>query len=197
MSHIISNIVNVDGCTLHYLEAGERGQKTIVLLHGMKFKAETWQELGTMDFLANQGFRVVAVDMPGFGQSPECEKTPVEMLHAFLNVMSLSQVTLIGPSMGGKIAIEFAIAHGAGLSALVLVGAVGVEENRSGLARVQVPTLIVWGGEDAVSPLAMSDILVEELADNRRVILDGAPHPCYLDQPNQWHDALKKFLLNK
>lgn len=150
-----------------------------------------------MDFLASKGFRVVAVDMPGFGKSPECEKTPVEILHAFLKVMSLTQVTLIGPSMGGKTSIEYAVAHGENLKALVLVGAVGVKENKSWLARIQVPTLIVWGGEDAVSPVAMSDILVEELADTQRVILDGAPHPCYLDQPDQWHDALQKFLINK
>lgn len=197
MSPIISNTVNVEGCLVHYLEAGKRESKIIVLLHGMKFKAETWQELGTMDFLVSQGFRVVAVDMPGFGKSPECDKTPVELLHAFFYVMSLSQVTLIGPSMGGKTSIEFAIAHGENLSALVLVGAVGVEENKSRLDRIQIPTLIVWGGEDAVSPLAMSDILVEELVDTQRVIIDGAPHPCYIDQPDQWHDVLKKFLINK
>lgn len=197
MSHVISNTVSVDGCTLHYLEAGEGGEEVIVLLHGMKFNAETWQELGTMDFLAAQGFKVVAVDMPGFGKSPECEKVSVEILHAFLQVMSLSKVILIGPSMGGKTSIEYAVTHGNNLAALVVVGAVGVEENKSRLARIQVPTLIVWGSEDAVSPLAMSDMLVEELADSQRVIIDGAPHPCYLDQPDQWHDALKKFLINK
>ena len=197
MSHIISNIIDVDGCTIHYLEAGERGEKVIVLLHGMKFQAETWQKLGTMEFLASHGLRVVAVDMPGFGKSPECGKKPIEILHAFLNAMALSQVTLVGPSMGGKTSIEYAVDHGENLEALVLVGAVGVEENRSRLNRIQVPTLIVWGAEDAVSPVAMSEILVEELGETQRVIIDGAPHPCYLDQPEQWHDALKKFLINK
>jgi abhydrolase domain-containing protein 14 len=96
--------------------------------------------------------------------------------------------------MGGRIALEFALNHPGILGGLVLVGAVGVEENRDRLADLSIPVLIIWGSEDQISPLANSDILLESINGAERVIIDGAPHPCYLDQPDTWHAAVLDFL---
>ena len=159
----------------------------------MKFQAATWQELGTLDFLSRLGLHVFAVDMPGFGQSPACECEPVTVLLKFIVQSGLDRVVLIGPSMGGCIALEFCIKHPERLSGLVLAGAVGVEENRSGLARITVPTLIVWGSQDQVSPLANSDILLAGIPHAKREVFLDAPHPCYLAQPDQWHANLQTF----
>lgn len=38
---------------------------SVLLLHGMAFTSETWQNLGTIGTLAQMGYRVVAVDIPG------------------------------------------------------------------------------------------------------------------------------------
>ena len=97
----------------------------------------------------------------------------------------------------GAEAIGRALATGGGLwrlAGLVLVGAVGVADNRAGLGRITVPVLVVWGSEDQVAPLADSDTLLTELPRARREILDGAPHPCYLDRPERWHEVLRTFL---
>lgn len=72
MSTIVSETIEVDSCSLHFLVTGEGRGRDIVLLHGMKFQAATWQELGTLQVLADREMRALAVDMPGFGQSPEC-----------------------------------------------------------------------------------------------------------------------------
>ena len=45
-----------------------------------------------------------------------------------------------------------------------------------------------------MAPLADSDTLLTELPRARREILDGAPHPCYLDRPERWHEVLRTFL---
>ncbi len=193
MAEIHSKNIELSGCSLHYLEAGT-GEKTVLLLHGMKFNAETWRELGTITFLADLGLRVIAVDMPGFGESPASDVAPQKVLEKFFSALALQSVTLIGPSMGGRITLEYGIAAGETLDAMVVVGAVGVEENKDRLAEIKVPVLVVWGEEDAISPLTASDILLDQLADARRVIFKGAPHPCYLDQPDNWHNTLKDFL---
>ena len=194
MTEIISKNIDAVGCCLHCLEAGRPEDRTVLLLHGMKFNAATWQELGTLEKLAGAGFHPVAVDMPGFGESPVCDKDQDEILSAFISQGELNRPVMIGPSMGGRIALEFAVNHPGILGGLVLVGAVGVEENRERLAEIDIPVLIIWGGEDRISPLANSDILLESIKGAERLIIDGAPHPCYLDQPDRWHGAVLDFL---
>lgn len=194
MVDIASRNINIPSCSLHCLVAGVEKDRDIVLLHGMKFQAATWQELGTLQFLADSGMRALALDMPGFGKSPACEAEQDEVLTQFVDSETSGSPVLLGPSMGGRIALEFALNHPENISALILVGAVGVEENRERLAGIKVPTLLIWGGEDQISPVANSEILLGAVAGAERVIIEGAPHPCYLDQPETFHGAVRNFV---
>ena len=194
MAEITSRYLHVAGCSVHVLTAGGAHDLAVVLLHGMKFQAQTWLDLGTIGLLAGLGVHVVAVDMPGFGKSPAAGQPPVAVLQGILEHLNLERVVLVGPSMGGRIALEYAIAYPGRLGGLVLAGAVGVAENQSKLSAITMPTLIVWGGEDQVSPLANSDILLEHIRGASRVVLPGGPHPCYLDQPDRWHECLQGFI---
>ena len=193
MVAISSKTIDLQGCLIHCLESGDDTGTPVVLLHGMKFQAETWRELGTLDVLADLGLRVLAVDMPGFGKSPPSEVTPVEVLDRLCQQLDLPPAVFIGPSMGGRIALEFAIRFPQRIAGLVLVGAVGVEENRSGLPQIAAPTLIIWGADDQVSPLTNSDLLLAGISDATREIYPQAPHPCYLVQPERWHASLQTF----
>ncbi len=185
--------LDVEGCVLHGLEQGDLSGPPVLLLHGRSFQAATWRELGTLDILAGLGLHVLAVDMPGFGKSPACQQAPVDLLPRFLRARGIERAALIGPSMGGGIALEFAIRFPEQVSALVLVGAVNVAEKQDRLGAITVPTLIIWGGDDQVSPLANSDILLAAIAGAQREIYPGAPHPCYLSQPERWHGSLRAF----
>ncbi len=193
MMPIQENDIEIDGAVLHGLDCGDPDDPVVVLLHGMKFRAETWRELGTLEMVATSGRRVLAVDMPGFGKSPASEVEPVEVLARLFRHLQLEQAVVVGPSMGGRIALEFAIRHPQRIAGLVLVGAVGVEENRAGLAAIVAPTLIVWGAEDQVSPLSNSDLLLAGIKNATREIYPEAPHPCYLAQPDRWHASLRTF----
>ncbi len=194
MTEILSKNIQIDSCNIHFLEAGNAENITVLLLHGMKFQAETWQELGTLECLAEAGFHAVAVDMPGFGKSPSCSLDQGVVLEQFLQQTGFHKIVLVGPSMGGRIALEFTIHYPSHVHGLVLVGSVGVEENKNNLSAVNVPTLIVWGGEDQVSPMANCELLHNSITGSQKIIIDGAPHPCYLDNPDKWHGELITFL---
>lgn len=183
-----------DSCEINYLAAGSKEDRAVVLLHGMKFQAATWQELGSLGKLADAGFYAIALDMPGFGESPACSADQDEVLHSFLTMIGKDQVILVGPSMGGRIALEYAINHPGKLGGLVLVGAVGVQENKDHLPGISIPTLLVWGGDDQISPLTNAELLDASIEKSNKIIIEGAPHPCYLDNPDKWHGALLDFL---
>jgi len=193
----IIDIIADDTITpVHYLEVGPADGRDIILLHGMKFTAETWQETGTLAILAEAGFHAIALELPGFGKSPAADQDPLQVLEDFINLRGLQQPVIIGPSMGGRVALEFAISRPQLAGALVLVGAVGVEENRDHLSGIDLPTLIVWGGEDAISPIANGHLLEQQINGSAFFAIDQAPHPCYLDQSAIWHEHLMAFLAN-
>ena len=194
MTDITSKNIDTASCCLHFLEAGNPEGRDMILLHGMKFQAASWQELGTLEKLASAGYHPLALDMPGFGNSPACEADQDTVLADFINQLELERPVLIGPSMGGRIALEFALNHPDILGGLVLVGTVGVEENKDRLSQINLPVFIVWGSDDQISPLANSETLLNSIKGAKRLVLEGAPHPCYQDQPDAWHAALLEFL---
>ena len=113
----------VDGLVLHYVRQG-RGP-TIVLLHGLGGFAESWRT--TLDVLARSA-DVLAVDLPGYGLSAKPRTRYdldffVRALHGFLDATSLGQVSLVGHSLGGAIAVAYALTHPARVDRLALVSA--------------------------------------------------------------------------
>lgn len=191
---IRSQHINVEKCELHYLEAGSRGNPPVVLLHGMKFQAATWEQLGTLTKIAEAGFHALALDMPGFGSSPPCDCLAGDVLNKFFQKLDLHSPILVGPSMGGRISLEFALDNPGLLCALVLVGSVGVSDNQERLNQLKLPLLIVWGGKDQIAPVEHAELLNKAVGGSKKVVIDSAPHPCYLEEPEKWHDTLIDFL---
>lgn len=57
----------------------------------------------------------------------------------------------------------------------------------------QVPSLIVYGDQDSqLGELSLRNL--SNLANHSVVVMKGAGHPCYLDDPDTWHKALTDFL---
>ncbi|MEN8188817.1 MAG: alpha/beta hydrolase [Thermodesulfobacteriota bacterium] len=194
MTEISSATFTIADHSIHTLTAGTPGNRAVVFLHGKAFQAETWRELGTIELLAENGFFVLALDLPGFGQSPAAELTADQVISEALKKHRISDPILVGPSMGGQIALEFSLAHPATLSGLVLIGAVGVETNRDRLPDLGVKTLIVWGENDHISAPENGRTLSQLIPDNRLVVIQGAKHACYLEQPDTWHKELLNFI---
>lgn len=66
-----SGSIDVDGHAVNFLgNLGDspstpmEGARNVLLLHGAKYSAQTWLDLGTLSLLAGEGYRVAAVDLP-------------------------------------------------------------------------------------------------------------------------------------
>jgi pimeloyl-ACP methyl ester carboxylesterase len=93
-----------------------------VLVHGIGMGRGVFQ--GLTEMLLPHG-RVVAVDLPGYGEAPEPTRTPTmermaDMVAALLREHAYPDVVLIGHSMGTQVATEVAVRHPDVLSKLVL-----------------------------------------------------------------------------
>lgn len=80
----------------------------MLLLHGIRFSSETWQNLGTLHRLAQAGYRAVAIDLPGLGRSKEAkapapigELVPSSFLAAVVDALDLGPPVVISPSLSG------------------------------------------------------------------------------------------------
>ena len=108
---------------MNYEVAGQG--KTVVFLHGMTGSNQDWVN---QVCLLTPNYRVVAPDMRGHGKSAaplEEEKYSipifVEDVFKLLKVLDIKKCCLVGHSIGGFIALEFAVRHQDKLMALVLV----------------------------------------------------------------------------
>jgi pimeloyl-ACP methyl ester carboxylesterase len=122
--------VVVDDRRANYVDFGGPGDgPTVVLVHGLGGCWQNWLE--NIRPIAEAGRRVVAVDLPGFGESemPADEITIPgygRWLESFCDAVSLDRIQLVGHSMGGFISAECAIHHPERVERLVLASAAGI-----------------------------------------------------------------------
>lgn len=108
--------------------------KAVLLLHGKNFNGYYWKDV--IPFLNGLGYRVIAPDQPGFGESEK----PV-MHYSFhqlatgtktlLDSLNVTRVTVIGHSMGGMLATRFTLLYPATVDKLILENPIGLEDYKT------------------------------------------------------------------
>lgn len=182
--------IDVGGKRIYTRTAGPREGQPVLLLHGASFHSGTWKELGTLAVLARAGLRAVAVDLPGFGKSESVETSPDRFLLDLIEALSIEKPVVVSPSMSGRFSFPLIAEHPEAVAGFVPVAPVGTEQYAKRLRGLALPTLIVWGEKDNIFPVAQADLLAKSIPGSRKLILEGARHPAYLDQPEAFHRAL-------
>jgi len=95
----------------------------VVLLHAFPFDREMW--VPQHGLLTVQGIRILAPDLPGFGQSTEGNaplsiEGVADVIAAFLTELNIDRVVMCGLSMGGYVAMAFARKYPSMVAALIL-----------------------------------------------------------------------------
>jgi pimeloyl-ACP methyl ester carboxylesterase len=132
--------MDVDGTPINYVDVGSGDEEPAVLVHGLGGQWQNWLE--NIPRLALDR-RVVAMDLPGFGLSPEPAVDDISIpgygrcVNALCNKLGFGRVNLVGNSMGGYVAAEVAIQFPKRVGRLVLVSAAGI----SSAETLQAPIL--------------------------------------------------------
>jgi pimeloyl-ACP methyl ester carboxylesterase len=256
--------VVVHGQKIAYYEAGKGS--VVILIHGLGADSRHWA--ANIDPLS-RNFHVFALDMIGYGQSDKplmfyTVGTFAYYLHGFLQALKIPRASLAGHSLGGWVALDFAIRHPQMVEKLVLIDAAGLrpeinlkmpadgpkrlsvlnvdwffdfiaankewaevdlgpnaferhlengdsytiassvaamatgkEFEDAKLGKVGVPTLIIWGREDALIPLSVGERLNRGIAGSQLVVLEGTGHIPMVGKPAAFNEAVRKFLSSR
>ena len=118
-----SRTVRTRDWNLHYHEAGQG--RPLILLHGSGPGATGWSNFsGNIEALARR-FRVLAVDMPGWGLSDAAtveELDHVEAAAQFMDALGIEKAAFVGNSMGGQTSLRLATEHPGRVTHIVTMG---------------------------------------------------------------------------
>ena len=229
--------------------------KQILFIHGAGGSTLLWHF--QKEYLS-KSMEVILVDLPGHGKSPGEGCMSVEEyrdgLHSLIDAEGIRQLFIAGHSLGGAIALSFALAYPEKLSGLVLLGTgaklkvfpeilQGILENkketvnriiefafskkassallRSGLKEmmkagkkviygdfcscrnfsameslqaISVPTLILCGKDDFLTPPKYSEFLNRGIKNSRLVLIEDAGHMLMLEKPAETNRAIEDFV---
>ena len=125
--------IEVEGKMWPYLEGGPSSAEAVVLVHGFGGDKDNWLLYG---WRLRREYRVIIPDLPGFGDNskdPDAAydgATQAERLLHFIDALHLERVHLGGNSMGGLIALRFAMAYPQRVASLALLNNAGVLGSR-------------------------------------------------------------------
>jgi len=192
----VEHSLTIKGLKIRYLQRGKG--IPVVLLHGFSFNAETWVEIGLFDELARE-YHVYSFDMP-YGAKSRSDKFSAEVrdeyaefLNDMLKTLNIQKPVLLGASISGEITLRYFI-HGYSGRAGIVVGPVNTKSLDAQLSRIPVPLLAVWGERDTISLPTDSKLLESHVKNAEVHIIEGAGHPCYLDEPEKFKEIVKDFL---
>lgn len=160
---------------IHYHEAGQG--PALVLLHGSGPGVSGWSNFrGNFPVFAGQ-FRTVVMDMPGFGRSerPELDRAyprvAADGLARLLDGIGIEKANLLGNSMGGYVALEFALAYPERVERMVLMGPGGLAVNILGPDPSEGARRL---GDFMMAPSkAAMEAWVDTMVANKAVVDDG------------------------
>ena len=196
-----SGTVQANGQELYYELHGEG--PPLVLVMGIGYDSSLWT-LAQVPVLSTQ-FQVILVDNRDAGRSSKARQpyTIADMaddLAGLLDALGIQRSHLLGLSMGGMIALEFALRHGDRLDRLVLAGT-GAAPARSAVDPIQIwnwikandPTGEVFGGQQFVSLFSTAFLRNHQAVRDTAELLASNPYPMSPEAYRRQADAYLQF----
>ena len=191
-----------DGWTIHADLYGT-GDHGVVLAHGGRFVKGSWEKQARA--LVKAGFRVLAIDLRGFGLSKEGPQSarsdfgsPLDVLAAvrYLHENGAKTVSVVGASMGGDAAEEaLGVAKPGEIDRTVLLahGAYGPPEKLTGRKLFIVSRDDIGSGDIPRLPKIRAQY--EKAPEPKElVILEGSAHAQFIFQTDQGERLMREIL---
>lgn len=176
--------------------AGDSGNPLVLGIHGWSQRNgwHTWEPL--MYPLAEAGYYVVSVDMPGWGKSPALDGGPlvgqqaIAVIIGIIDGLEKSTAVLMGKSWGGGVAVNTALDFPNRVSQLILTAPALRAGQR--LESLRQPVLLAWAEDDPVIPIGNAQQFVAAAQDVQLVTYPTGGHSA---APNNASNFSKKAVI--
>jgi pimeloyl-ACP methyl ester carboxylesterase len=162
-SIVSDDLIELHGLRFHFRDwpARRDGAPTLLLLHGFTGHARSWDDFAEA---MTDDCRVVALDLRGHGETAWAAVDQygaddfVADIEGFIAALGLEKVALLGLSMGGLVAMQYAGRRPSALSACIVVD-FGPEIDQAGRARIQsnVTASDIFDSREAAFAVARAD----------------------------------------
>lgn len=186
-------LARIQGTTVVYDVNGHGPD--VFFIHGWAGSRVHWNP--GKDFL--RGYRMIAPDLYGFGDSDEPKRDitiddHVTLILALMDQLHVGQCAVVGHSMGGLIAAQLASYHPDRVNGLILVEAPVMEE----LEKVRCSILLVYGQENSdMGRMSRGEAARAQSKHSKGAsvaFVDGAAHNPMLENPISFYAILSDFL---
>jgi pimeloyl-ACP methyl ester carboxylesterase len=213
--------IQMDGYRMHYIDMGKG--KPVILVHGFADSTYCWHK--NVHALLDAGLRVVAVDLPGLGQSdmpPEGFVMSIDNLAGevlkFAGKMKFETFNLVGSSMGGGITLLLSMNHAERIEKAVVVDPVSFWQGKAAmlmlldagpLGRLVAKGAGLWSVRIALIDVYYNDNLVDDILVNEYArplskpgydtllarLIQEYPSPAAMKMAGQYHELRVPLLI--
>lgn len=179
---------------------GPSKKSTVLFLHGDGFNSAIWINIGTFQILADFGYRAVAVDLPGQGNSndvkiPYSQDDILSYMRKLLFILQPKMPVLVAPSKSGKYAMPVLMKYPHLLSGFVAISPSATSDYFiTDYKKLTVPLLVMFGEYDDSMLKASSLDNFFYVPDRKIYMIRNTTHSCYVDHPPTFHKLLLQFL---
>ncbi len=190
--------IDIGNIKSFYIDTLNVSDPVILLVHGFGGSVYSWRE--NIKSLYEAGFRVLAIDLKGFGLSSKAynedysHKSQAEYLYKFLQQIGVKKVNIVGHSMGANIATIFAMEYPNNVQSLVIVDGAIVQEDATTLPFLfdikPIRNIFKLTVQNVLNKENFSEFLKSAYV-NQSVISNSVIDNYYIPlQTNNWEDAL-------
>ncbi|MCD6346240.1 MAG: alpha/beta fold hydrolase [Bacteroidales bacterium] len=130
------NYIRVLGLNMHYIDEGPAGGPLVLLLHGIPSWSYIYRNMITA--LSQNGFRVIAPDLIGFGKSQKLASSAaysyeyhIDWITSFITNLDLNDIVLFGQDWGAVLGMHVAVNLPERFSGLILSNGVFLQKKRN------------------------------------------------------------------
>jgi pimeloyl-ACP methyl ester carboxylesterase len=189
---------DLDDVRIYYEFAGGDGPP-LVLLHDSLSSSAIWQQLGYVEWLAEE-YRVIMIDARGHGRSDKPDEEAAYTMPliasdviAVLDRAGVERAHFLGYGMGGSVAYGLGLHAPERFDSFIIGGGALARSHEAALARMTMPVLLFAGGHD-LDGLRDARLTAGQLPDATLIIIPVENHATTIVRPDKVLPHILAFL---